>query len=72
MPVSLLDSQLATLEPLEPDERGAVIDATPPLDVVIENGAVGGPVLGRLGRSACRRALRSGRAGSSVVRAGDF
>ena len=37
MPVSLLDSQLATLEPLQPDEGGAVIDVTPPLDVVIEN-----------------------------------
>ena len=36
MPVSLLDSQLATLEPLEPDERGAVIDVTPQLAVVIE------------------------------------
>jgi gluconokinase len=28
MPGSLLDSQLATLEPLEPDERGAELDAT--------------------------------------------
>jgi gluconokinase len=36
MPVSLLESQFATLEPLRPDERGAVIDATPPLDDVIE------------------------------------
>jgi gluconokinase len=36
MPVSLLESQLATLERLEADERGAVIDVTPPLDVVIE------------------------------------
>jgi gluconokinase len=36
MPVSLLDSQLATLEPLQPDERGAAIDVTLPLDVVIE------------------------------------
>jgi gluconokinase len=36
MPVSLLDSQLATLEPLQPDERGAVIDVTAPLDVVID------------------------------------
>lgn len=26
-PPSLLDSQLATLEPLEPDERGAELDA---------------------------------------------
>jgi gluconokinase len=30
MPASLLQSQLATLEPLEPDEAGAVIDATRP------------------------------------------
>ncbi|POX58188.1 gluconokinase [Streptomyces sp. Ru62] len=29
MPGSLLDSQLATLEPLEPDERGAQLDAAP-------------------------------------------
>jgi gluconokinase len=36
MPVSLLDSQLATLEPLQPDERGAVVDVAPPLDIVIE------------------------------------
>lgn len=36
MPVSLLDSQLATLEPLQPDERGAVIDVTPPLELVID------------------------------------
>lgn len=32
MPSSLLDSQLAALEPLEPDERGAELDATPPPD----------------------------------------
>jgi carbohydrate kinase (thermoresistant glucokinase family) len=30
MPAALLDSQLATLEPLEPDERGFVLDVTPP------------------------------------------
>ncbi len=36
MPVSLLESQVATLEPLQPDERGVVIDVRPPLDVVIE------------------------------------
>ena len=43
MPASLLDSQLATLEPLQPDERGAVIDVTPPLDVVIENALLAVP-----------------------------
>lgn len=35
MPPSLLQSQLDTLEPLEPDEAGVVIDDTPPADVVI-------------------------------------
>ena len=35
MPVSLLESQLGDLEPLEPDERGIVIDVTAPLEVVI-------------------------------------
>jgi gluconokinase len=35
MPASLLDSQLATLEPLEPDETGIVLDASlPPDDLV--------------------------------------
>jgi gluconokinase len=35
MPPDLLDSQLATLEPLEPDERGVILDATqPPVAVV--------------------------------------
>jgi gluconokinase len=35
MPPSLLQSQLDTLEPLEPDEAGVVIDDTPPADAVI-------------------------------------
>lgn len=34
MPPSLLDSQLATLEPLGPDERGARVDVAPSLDEV--------------------------------------
>ena len=37
MPVTLLDSQLATLEPLQPDERGVVVDVTPPLPQVVEH-----------------------------------
>jgi len=37
MPASLLDSQLATLEPLEPDERGVTVSAAgSPEDVVAE------------------------------------
>jgi gluconokinase len=35
MPASLLDSQLATLEPLEADEAGVAIDATQAREVVI-------------------------------------
>lgn len=34
MPPSLLDSQLATLEPLEPDEVGVALDVAPTPDVV--------------------------------------
>ncbi|MBF6338135.1 gluconokinase [Nocardia abscessus] len=37
MPLSLLDSQLATLEPLEPDEIGSAVDGTrSPEDLVRE------------------------------------
>ena len=35
MPPSQLDNQLATLEPLEPDEWGVVVDVTPPVDEVV-------------------------------------
>lgn len=34
MPASLLDSQLATLEPLQPDEDGVVVDNDPPVEEV--------------------------------------
>lgn len=36
MPSLLLDSQLATLEPLEPDERGASLDASPTSESIAE------------------------------------
>ena len=36
MPTTLLESQLATLEPLDDDEPGAVVDVTPPIDEVVE------------------------------------
>jgi gluconokinase len=36
MPTSLLRSQFDTLEELEDDEAGAVVDVTPPIDVVVE------------------------------------
>lgn len=37
MPVSLLDSQLATLEPLDADEPGAVFDITPAPEEIVDN-----------------------------------
>jgi len=36
MPASLLDSQLATLEPLHPDEPGLVVDGTAPVAALVE------------------------------------
>lgn len=36
MPPSLLTSQLATLEPLQADERGRTIDAEQPLDAIVD------------------------------------
>jgi carbohydrate kinase (thermoresistant glucokinase family) len=35
MPPALLESQLATLEPLQPVERGVSLDVTRPIDVVV-------------------------------------
>lgn len=35
MPIELLDSQLATLEPLEADERGGVVDIDQPFEAVV-------------------------------------
>ena len=37
MPLSLLESQFATLEPLEADERGATIDVEPPPEAVLSH-----------------------------------
>jgi gluconate kinase len=36
MPASLLDRQLATLEPLHPDEPGLVVDGTAPVAALVE------------------------------------
>jgi gluconokinase len=36
MPASLLASQFATLEPLEPDERGIVIDVDQDIDSIVD------------------------------------
>ncbi|MCD0483208.1 gluconokinase [Streptacidiphilus sp. ASG 303] len=50
MPASLLDSQLAALEPLGPDERGASLDAGPGTEHLVEMAvaAVPRPVNGDL------------------------
>ena len=37
MPASLLDSQFATLEPLEPDEPGLVLSVDESVDAIVEN-----------------------------------
>ena len=37
MPASLLASQFATLEPLEADERGVVIDVDQDVDAIVES-----------------------------------
>lgn len=37
MPASLLKSQFDTLEPLEPDEHGVVVDVDQNIDAIIEN-----------------------------------
>ncbi len=37
MPASLLDSQLGTLEPLEPDEPGMVVPSDRPVDQVVDD-----------------------------------
>lgn len=44
MPTSLLDSQFATLEDLEPDEDGIVVDIADPLDDIVAD------LVDRLGR----------------------
>src|SRR3954462_1419063 len=37
MPASLLKSQFSTLEPLESDERGVVVDVNQNIDAIVEN-----------------------------------
>ncbi|MEV5646970.1 gluconokinase [Nocardia sp. NPDC052254] len=39
MPAALLDSQLGTLEPLAPEERGAIVRTDRPPDAVVERAA---------------------------------
>jgi gluconokinase len=41
MPASLLDSQFETLEPLEEDERGFVVDVAQPVDQIVEAAVAG-------------------------------
>lgn len=49
MPASLLDSQLAALEPLQPDENGVVVDIDAPVQEVVADAVAGitaAPVFG--------------------------
>jgi gluconokinase len=52
MPASLLDSQIATLEPLQADESGLVLDVSLPPDELVS------AAVSRLGLPSCRVALR--------------
>lgn len=36
MPIELLDSQFETLEPLEPGERGRIIEISPPVEEIVK------------------------------------
>jgi gluconokinase len=76
MPVSLLDSQLATFEPMGPDEAGLVIDASRDLDAVVAelSGLLTGPArarpgpAGSAGRPGPLPAVASGAAGHGADR----
>lgn len=53
MPSSLLRSQFATLERLAPDETGAVVDVSPPVEVVVKDAlAAIGEAFGELAQPA--------------------
>ena len=54
MPASLLESQLATLEPLQPDEAGAEISGAAPPDAVVDD------LLTALGRDRAYRPSTDG------------
>lgn len=51
MPATLLESQLAALEPLEPDEPGVVVDITASVDDVVAEALAGLSKAGALTRS---------------------
>ena len=59
MPASLLESQLATLEPLQPDEAGAEISGAAPPDEVVDD------LLATLGRDRARRPTTDSREGTA-------
>lgn len=67
MPASLVDSQFQTLEPLQPDERGVVVDASRPADQIVDAALVGlrrtaGPAARTAGPAArAKPATRPGR-----------
>ena len=69
MPASLLDSQLATLEPLEPDEPGVTVNAAGAPDDVVAEVLAALPPAAAVGRhGGPPRYLRTGSAGPDVAR----
>lgn len=64
IPASMLDSQLATLEPLQPDEPGIRLEVTERLTVLLDRAALflrGGGNTARPGVAACDQLSRRGR-----------
>ncbi|GAA3104811.1 gluconokinase [Streptosporangium carneum] len=70
MPESLIASQLETLEPLEPDERGVVLDMGRPVDELVEAYLAAtrspAPSSGGAGRQGGEGTPGSGRAGRAT------
>ena len=66
MPAALLDSQLATLEPLEADEAGIVVDIAAPVSQVVTDSLAGIAAAGRPLRPATAPVPRAPNAASST------
>ncbi|MBP1234045.1 beta-N-acetylhexosaminidase [Arthrobacter sp. PvP102] len=69
MPPALLDSQLATLEPLDADEAGIVVDIAAPVDQVVAE-AMAGIAAGNAGAVGTAAVARSTTAGTREGAAG--
>jgi beta-N-acetylhexosaminidase len=64
MPTTLLDSQLATLEPLTADEAGFVVDIAAPVDEVVASALANIAAVGPSGAGPSRAGASAGAAGT--------